>query len=200
MFARICVLTCARDERFIGAGRLPPPRAARSPEHRERRHSNAFEFPLDRCRWVNDGDSFDAGDRVLHAVRPPVYDSPTTRGLFDERTGVYWGVDAFATPMPGEPVSTVADLDPGFWADGMAMFVHNALSPWLGLVDADRYGALCDRVESLGMRAIATAHAPLITEETTAKAFEILRALPSVPAPPVPDQVVLEAILSGAAG
>ena len=164
------------------------------------RHSNAFEFPLDRCRWVNDGDSFDAGDRVLHAVRPPVYDSPTTRGLFDERTGVYWGVDTFATPMPGEPVSTVADLDPGFWADGMAMFVHNAVSPWLGVVDAERYGALCDRVESLGIRAIATAHAPLITEESTAKAFEILRALPSVPAPPVPDQVVLEAILSGAAG
>ena len=47
----------------------------------------------------------------------------------------------------------------------MAMFVHNALSPWLGVVDADRYGALCDRVESLGIRAIATAHAPLITEE-----------------------------------
>src|SRR3954447_2418140 len=59
------------------------------------RHTNAFEFPLDRCRWINDGDSFDVGDRQLLAVRPPVYDSPATRGLLDQRTGVYWGVDSF---------------------------------------------------------------------------------------------------------
>ena len=25
------------------------------------RFTNAFEFPLARCRWINDGDSFDAG-------------------------------------------------------------------------------------------------------------------------------------------
>jgi glyoxylase-like metal-dependent hydrolase (beta-lactamase superfamily II) len=29
------------------------------------------EPPLGRMRWVNDGESFDAGDRELHAVRPP---------------------------------------------------------------------------------------------------------------------------------
>ena len=50
----------------------------------------AMELPLDRMRWVNPGESFDAGDRTLVAVRPPIFDSPTTRGLFDSRTGVYW--------------------------------------------------------------------------------------------------------------
>ena len=65
------------------------------------RHSNAFDFPLDRCRWINDGESWDAGDRTFRAVRPPLYDSPTTRGLFDETTGVYWAVDSFACPMAG---------------------------------------------------------------------------------------------------
>ena len=65
------------------------------------RHSNAFNFPLERCRWINDGESFDVGDRELLAVRPPLWDSPTTRGLFDRSTGVYWGVDSFACPMPG---------------------------------------------------------------------------------------------------
>ena len=57
------------------------------------RHANALNFPLPQCRWLNDGEAFDAGDRRLRAVRPPVYDSPTTRGLFDESTGVYWAVD-----------------------------------------------------------------------------------------------------------
>jgi Metallo-beta-lactamase superfamily len=52
-----------------------------------------------RQRWVGDGELIDVGDRSLLTVRPPVYDSPTTRGLFDTATGVYWGSDAFATPM-----------------------------------------------------------------------------------------------------
>jgi len=40
------------------------------------RHTNAFDFPLHRCRWIMDGDSLDIGDRTLHAIRPPVFDSP----------------------------------------------------------------------------------------------------------------------------
>ena len=64
------------------------------------RHTNCFDFPLDRCRWVMDGESLDVGDRTLQALRPPVFDSPTTRGLFDPTTGVYWAVDTFATPLP----------------------------------------------------------------------------------------------------
>ena len=163
----------------------------------QERHSNAFEFPMTRMRWINDGDTFDVGDRRLHAVRPPVWDSPTTRGLFDDRTGVYWGVDAFATPMPLGVTDTVAELDPEFWADGLAMFVHNALSPWLALVDPAKFAAACNTVQSLGMRAIATAHSPLITEEMVDKAFALTRELPMIPAPPVPDQVALDAILTG---
>jgi flavorubredoxin len=164
------------------------------------RHANAFGFPLRQCRWINDGESFDVGDRTLLAVRPPVYDSPTTRGLFDQRTGVYWGVDSFACPMPGEVVSTTEELDAEFWAGGMAMFIYNALSPWLGVVDPKRYAAVCDRVQALGMKTIATAHSPVITDATMDKAFQILRDLPLVPAPPCPDQAALDAVLSGTAG
>ncbi|WP_100501159.1 oxygen-binding di-iron domain-containing protein [Geodermatophilus chilensis] len=162
------------------------------------RFSNAFRFPLDRCRWLNDGDTLDIGDRRLMAVRPPVYDSPATRGFLDERSGIYWGVDAFATPSPGDPAPTVADLDPGFWAQGMAMFVHHALSPWVGLVDRARYAAEVDRVRAMGMTTIATAHSPLIEGRSVADAFDLLRDLPDVPVPPVPDQDALDHILQTA--
>jgi flavorubredoxin len=161
------------------------------------RHTNAFNFPLDRCRWVNDGDSFSVGDRELQAIRPPLWDSPTTRGLFDKSTGVYWGVDSFACPMPGAPVDTAAAFEAEFWGQGMAMFMYNALSPWLELVDADRFAAMCNRVKSVGMSTIATAHSPVIPEASIDGAFAILSALPTVPAPPMPDQAILEAILSG---
>ena len=73
----------------------------------------ARPLPLGRC----DGESFDVGDRTLHAIRPPVFDSPTTRGLYDPTTKVYWSVDTFATPLP-DPSMGIADLDQEFWAFG----------------------------------------------------------------------------------
>jgi hypothetical protein len=48
-------------------------------------------------RWVNDGGSFGAGDRTLHAVRPPLWDATGTRGLIDPTSGVYWAADSFAS-------------------------------------------------------------------------------------------------------
>lgn len=160
------------------------------------RFSNAFGFPLERCRWLNDGEVIDVGDRRIRAVRPPVYDSPATRGFLDECTGVYWGVDAFATPCPAKPVPTVSDLDRGFWGEGMAMCTHHALSPWVGLVDRARYAAEVERVRALGMTSIATAHSPLITPARVEEAFALLRDIPDAPVPPAPDQNVLDIILA----
>src|SRR5690606_36393950 len=60
----------------------------------------ALGVPPLRQRWVGDDERLDVGDRTLITVRPPVYDAPTTRGLFDPTTGVYWSADGFASPMP----------------------------------------------------------------------------------------------------
>ena len=92
------------------------------------RHANCFDYPHDRCRWVGDGESFDAGDRTLLALRPPVYDSPTTRGLFDPTTGVFWAVDSFATPLL-DPHAGIPDLDQEFWASGLALFALGCGEP-----------------------------------------------------------------------
>lgn len=75
----------------------------------ERMGASLDVSPL-RWRWVQDGDALDVGDRMLHIVRPPIFDSGTTRGLFDPATGVYWGSDAFASPM-ATPVRDVAELE-----------------------------------------------------------------------------------------
>ena len=41
------------------------------------------ELPLERMRWVEPGDALDVGDRTLRFVRPPMFDSPATRGVYD---------------------------------------------------------------------------------------------------------------------
>ena len=162
------------------------------------RHTNCFNFPLDRCRWIMHEESFSIGDRTLHAVRPPVYDSPTTRGLFDPKTGVYWAVDSFATPLP-DPEMAVADLDPDFWRFGMTLFAFGAVSPWLGLVDHDKYGRYVDGVQRLDITTIAGCHTPVIEGELIQQAFSHTRSFPSVQPPPLPDQSVLDQIIAATA-
>jgi flavorubredoxin len=162
------------------------------------RHTNCFNFPLDRCRWIMHEESFSIGDRTLHAVRPPVYDSPTTRGLFDPKTGVYWGVDTFATPLP-DPNMPVADLDPDFWRFGMTLFAFGAVSPWLAMVDHDKFGRFVDTVQGLDITTIASCHSPVLEGPLIQQAFDHIRAFPSVPPPPLPDQSILDQIIAATA-
>ena len=158
----------------------------------------SFSLPPERLRWVHDRDALDVGDRVLRAVQPPVYDSPATRGLYDPSTGVYWASDAFATPMPSEPVDRVDEMPPPMWAEGLAMFHHHALCPWLRLVDPRLYAAEVDRLRSLAPRTIAGAHTPLIDGPGAVEgAIAHLTALPSTVPPPHPEQAALDAALAG---
>ncbi|MHA6797012.1 oxygen-binding di-iron domain-containing protein [Pseudonocardia bannensis] len=168
------------------------------------RFANAYDFDLNRCRWVNDGESFDAGDRTLVAVRPPVYDSPATRGLFDTSTGVYWAADAFASPVPGgpgaSPVGDVADLDPEAWWGGMVMFGLHALSPWLSMVQKKKYARCVRQVRAHGMTTIASGHSAVISGASVAQAFDMLGNLAGAEPPPCPDQAVLEMMLRAMGG
>ena len=148
------------------------------------RTSASFGIPLDRMRMVNDGQSFTAGDRALHAVRPPVYDSPYTRGLFDPSTGVYYASDAFCAPMPEEPVDRVDQMPAHFWEEGMARFHHVSLCPWISMVDQAKFRTEVSKLAALGIKVIAGAHTPAISGPSVAQAFVQLASLPSsIPSP-----------------
>jgi flavorubredoxin len=159
------------------------------------RHTNCFAFPLERCRWVMDGESFDVGDRTLRALRPPVYDSPTTRGLYDPKTKLYWAVDTFATPLP-DPQMGIADLDPGFWRELMWVFAVGAVSPWLTMLDHDKYGRYVDQTQTLDITTIAACHTPVIEGPYIEQAFARIRELPTIDAPMLPDHSILEQIIA----
>ena len=162
------------------------------------RHSNCFEFPLERCRWVMHGESFDIGDRTLRAVRPPVWDSPTTRGLYDPRTGVYWAVDSFATPLP-DPMVGVADLDPEFWQFGMTLFAFGAVAPWLAMLDPVKFAAYVEPIQALDITTVAACHTPVLEGPFIQQAFDIVKAFPTVEPPPLPDQSVLDQVIAATA-
>jgi flavorubredoxin len=162
------------------------------------RHTNCFEFPLHRCRWVADGESFDVGDRTLHAIRPPVFDSPTTRGLYDPTTKVFWSVDTFATPLPDASMG-IADLDPEFWSFGLMLFALGAVSPLITMTDPAKYHAHVDRTQRLDITTIAACHSPVIEGPYIEKAFERIRQLPSLDLPDLPGQSILDEIVAATA-
>jgi flavorubredoxin len=152
------------------------------------------ELPLHRMRWINSGEHFDVGDRTLVAVRPPVFDSPVTRGLFDTRTGVYWAVDTFASPMP-DHLEDVADMPAGDWAELMLLF-NRMVSPWHTLVDQARFDAYVDEVEALGITTVASGHSGALRGDRLTEAFRLVRTLPSLPSAPLLGQDDLDAILA----
>lgn len=155
-----------------------------------------LHLPPERMRWVRSGESFDAGDRTLVALRPPVFDAPTTRGLFDARTGVYWAGDAFAALAP-EPMPSAADVPEAMWEETF-LHLNRLVAPWFGIADAARFAATVDAVEALGATAIASGHTPTLTGERLVRAFDLLRALPGMDEAEEPGQPELEALLAAA--
>jgi flavorubredoxin len=157
------------------------------------RNGCAMEIPLERCRWVNDGESWKAGDRTLTALIPPLFDSPVTRGLYDDKTGVYWAVDCFATPLPG-PMNDISELDPEVWRGGIEMF-NRMNSPWFKLLDQDKYEQHVDRIQNLDIEAMACCHSPVIKRPQIDDAFKMIRDIPKGDPPPQPTQVDLDELM-----
>lgn len=140
--------------------------------------------PLERMRMIDDGELLDVGDRVLRAVRPPVYDSPYTRGLFDPMTRVFYSSDAFCAPMPTDLVDYVDQMPAQMWTEGMVRFHHHSLCPWISLVDEGRLKAEVEKLVRLDIEVIVGAHTPTIRGSSVSSAFDQLAKLPSaVPQP-----------------
>ena len=156
------------------------------------RLQRALPLPLDRMRWVNPGETFDAGDRTLVAVVPPVWDSPTTRGLFDPKSGVYWAVDSFACLLPRH-VTDTADVPPDLWRESF-LFSNRVGAPWHALLDLDKFDRHVDTVASLGMTTVASAHATTLHGEHLEEAFRLIRQVARMDPAPVPGQDDLDAI------
>jgi flavorubredoxin len=150
-------------------------------------------LPLDRMRWIDDGGSLDVGDRTLALVRPPIFDSPTTRGIFDSKTGLYWASDAFASPSTGE-IENVAQVDRDAWEEGFFAF-QRAVSPWHFMLDQAKFDRHVDRVATLDPKFIAGAHTPLISGDRVAEAIRLIRRVPALEPFAMPGQELLDSMV-----
>ena len=151
-------------------------------------------MPIERQVWLEEGTSFDAGDRRLRLFRPPIFDGPTTRGLYDERTGVMWAVDSFAALTTGA-VYDAADLPPDLYSDTFALF-NSMISPWHQWLDPARYRRHVDSVAGLRPDTVATAHGPLLSGDAIGDAFDRVRAMAAAPRVMPPGQSALDELIA----
>ncbi|MDP8992823.1 MAG: MBL fold metallo-hydrolase [Actinomycetota bacterium] len=158
------------------------------------RLERALALPRHRMRWVNPGETFDAGDRTLVAHVPPLWDSPTTRGLFDPTTGVFWAVDSFACLLPGHLTET-DDAPEDLWRESL-LFVAGALAPWHTLLDRAKFDRHVDAVVALGIGTVASAHAATLRGERLDEAFRLVRQVASMGPVSLPGQAELDAMLA----
>ncbi len=149
-------------------------------------------LPLHRMRWLEPGDRLDAGDRTLHLFRPPIFDGPTTRGLYDAKSGAMWIVDTFAALTPG---ALDADELPAETLEQVSTF-GSAVSPWHPWLDRAAYNRHVDTVEALGARVVASAHGPVLRGQRLDDAFDRVRALAGAPLIPLPGQELLDELVA----
>jgi flavorubredoxin len=142
------------------------------------RMAEEWMTPLNRCRFVNEGDRLDLGDRTLTAVRPPVFDNPTSRGVFDDRTGVFWAVDTFALPISA-PLEDCDDIAEDEFADGQ-MLGSRLVAAWHPWLDEAKFNAYVNEVQTMPIEVIASCHSPAIRGDRIPVAFELLRRLPTL--------------------
>lgn len=150
-------------------------------------------LPLDRLVWLGPEDSLDVGDRRLHLVVPPIFDGPTTRALFDDRTRVLWSVDSFAALTPG---GAEGEEQPPDLYDETFRLLNSLVSPWHQWLDAAKYGRHVRRVAALEPVATASAHGPVLRGPAIDDAFARVMAMAGQPITPPPGQETLEEMLA----
>ncbi len=79
------------------------------------------------------------------------------------------------------------------------MFALGAVSPWLTMLDTNKFNQYVDRVQSLDITTIASCHSPVIEGEFIERAFGHVRELPTLDAPLLPDHAALEQIIAASA-
>lgn len=156
------------------------------------RMSTAWPVSMNRVYWLNPGDSIDAGDRKLTAVRPPLFDNPTTIGVYDDKSEAFFSADCFGAIIPS-PAQSVDDIAEGVLAQGMAGWA-SLDNPWVHMVKPSLFDQALDRIRQIAPKAIFSAHLPPATGKT-GQFLDLLATVPPSTPSIAPNQAALEQML-----
>jgi hypothetical protein len=161
------------------------------------RMSTAWQIPMHRVYWLNPGESISVGDRKLTAVRPPLFDNPTTIGIYDDKSEAFFSADCFGAIIPSQALNA-GDVSEGDLAQGMTGWA-SADSPWVHLSEPGKFGQTLERIRQIAPKMVFSAHLPPMRGKTE-QLLELLAKVPASPPFVTPNQTALEQILAQMGG
>jgi flavorubredoxin len=161
------------------------------------RMSTAWSVPMDRVYWLNPGDSINLQDRKLTAVRPPLFDNPTTIGVYDDKSEALFSADCFGAIIasPAQSTDEIAEEDRAQGMTGWASLDN----PWVHLVKPSDFSETLDKIRQIDPKMILSGHLPPATGKTE-QFLELFAKVPDSTPAIAPDQRALEQILAQMSG
>ncbi len=156
----------------------------------------SMEPPMGRLTWVNPGESLAAGDRVLHFLRAPMYDCPSTVSVFDSKSRALFTSDAFGAFVAG-PAGRFSELDETAALEGMSQFCR-ANSPWLADTRPDRYEKALKAHADLEPSWLLSGHLPPVEAANVGRVISRAASFPVEGRVAMPTQQALESALASA--
>jgi hypothetical protein len=144
---------------------------------------------------VNPGEKITVGNRTLSAVKPPVFDNPSTTGFYDDKTGAFFSSDCFGAVLQAVP-GNAADLSDADLRDGQ-VFWATVDSPWLHKVDRVAFAGELDAIREMTPTLILSSHLPPAPGQMTERLLASLAAAPGAQPFVGPNQTALEQMLRG---
>lgn len=152
------------------------------------RMSTVWPVPMHRVYWLNSGDSIRVGDRKVTAVRPPLFDNPTTIGIC-----AFFSADCFGA-MISSPAQNADDAPEEDLAQRMISWASGE-NPWVHMVKPSGFTQLLDRIRQMAPKMIVSARLPP-AQGKTEELLELLARIPTSTPFVAPNQTALEQMLA----
>jgi len=150
-------------------------------------------LPLDRVHFVNPGEKITVGNRTLTAVKPPVFDNPSTTGFHDDRSGALFSSDCFGALLQQVP-QNAADISDRDLRDGQ-VFWATVDSPWLHKVDRGALAAELNGIRRMAPTMVLSSHLPAAPGHMVERLLESLAVAPGSQPFVGPNQAAFEEML-----
>lgn len=153
-------------------------------------------LPLDRVWLVNPGETVTVGDRTLTAVRPPVFDNPSTTGFYDATSGAFFSSDCFGALLSQDAPQNAAELSDSDLRDGQ-VFWATVDSPWLHKADRVALARELDGIRKMAPQMVLSSHLPAAPGRMVERMLSTLAEAPGAQPFVGPNQAALEQMLGG---
>ncbi len=156
--------------------------------------TTSVPLPMNRVHLLNPGQAVTVGDRTLTAVKPPVFDNPSTTGFRDHKSGAFFSSDCFGALLQAVP-ERADDLSDDELRQGQVLWA-TIDSPWIHRTDPSAFAKELNAIRQMNPTMVLSSHLPVASGAMTDRMLGSLEAAPAAQPFIGPDQAALEQMLA----